>query len=433
MNFKVSWGIMGMGVMGKNLSRNFANNGISLALYNRHVKGIEEHVAFKLTQKYQELNSALYFESIDCFVAAIKRPRKILIMLPSGPILYEIINELIPLLSENDIIIDGGNSHFEDTGKRAIYLAKKKIRFLGVGISGGESGALIGPSLMVGGDPDAYELVANDLEKIAAKDIKGKSCCNYFGTGGVGHYIKMIHNGIEYVEMQLIAEVFEIYLSNSDFDIHDIYDLFKRWQESSSESYLLGISAEILSYKLGEQPFINYILDKSSNKGTGAWATANGALIGSTNSLMSAALNARFTSSFKSTRKKLSGKYKNFTSDNNMPVPNLKKTYDICRWINHHQGFEMIRQAGHYYGWDIDLSKVAGVWSEGCIIKSRLIDQLKLIFKDNGSIMEIEAFEKLAAEGQKEWRDVLSYSVKKGIPIPCITNAWSYFLAITQA
>ena len=432
MSKKVSWGVIGMGVMGTNLSRNFANQGISLALYNRFIKGSEEQIALKKTQKYPELNSALPFEALDFFVAALESPRKILIMLPSGIIVDQIINELKPLLSVKDIIIDGGNSHYKETEKRAISLDNMGIKFLGIGVSGGETGALSGPSLMVGGDLEAYKIIAEDLGKIAAKDSEGQSCCEFLGTGGAGHYVKMVHNGIEYAEMQLIAEIFEICNANAEVDFRSIEDLFKNWQNSSSESYLLGISAEILSYKESGVPYINLILDQASNKGTGAWATSSGALVGSPNSLMVAALHARFTSSNRSSRKKNSQEYKILDSSHDYPLPNLKKTYDLCRWINHHQGFEMIRQAGDLYGWNLNHVKVAQIWSEGCIIKSKLMDQLKLLFEDTSSIMEMNAFKILFSKGQKEWKGVLKYSIEKGIPIPCISSAWSYILAIIQ-
>ncbi len=422
-----------MGVMGTNLSRNFANQGISLALYNRYVKGSEEQVALKRTQSYPELNSAKPFESLDFFVSAIENPRKILMMLPAGTVVDQIINDLIPLITEKDILIDGGNSHYKETGKRFLSLAKKGIRFLGIGISGGKIGALKGPSLMAGGDPEAYHIVSKDLFKIAAKDINGQSCCEYLGSGGAGHYVKMVHNGLEYAEMQLIAEIFEICLPSSDANLESIQNLFKSWQNSSSESYLLGISLEILSYKESGEPYINYILDQASNKGTGAWAIASGALVGSPNSLMAAALHARFTSSFKSSRKKNSHEYPRVASNQNPSLPNLKKTYDLCRWINHHQGFEMIRHAGDIYGWTLNNVKVAQIWSEGCIIKSKLMDQLKLMFKNTESIMEMSAFKVLVSKGQKEWGNVLKYSIGKGIPTPCVSNAWNYYIAMTQA
>ena len=243
----------------------------------------------------------------------------------------------------------------------------------------------------------------------------------------------MVHNGIEYAEMQLIAEIFEICLPLAASNLESIQNLFKIWQNSSSESYLLGISSEILSYKESGEPYINRILDQASNKGTGAWATASGALMGLPNNLMAAALNARFTSSFQSLRKKNSIEYPSLADNNNVPLPNLKKTYDICRWINHHQGFEMIQQARDTYKWNLSLENVALIWSEGSIIKSKLMDQLKLLFPDADSVMEMSPFKKLVSKGQKEWMDVLIYSIGKGIPTPCISNAWNYFKAITQA
>lgn len=433
MNTKATWGVIGMGVMGTNLSRNFAKKGISLALYNRFVKDHEEQVAYQRTQDYPELKTAQPFESLAPFTAALESPRKILIMLPAGIIIDQVLNELIPLLSEGDVLIDGGNSHYKDTQKRAALFANKKIHFLGMGVSGGEIGALNGPSLMVGGNVAGYHIVSKDLEALAAKNSAGLSCCGYLGNGGAGHYVKMVHNGIEYVEMQLIAEIFELCLPSDDGSLDKIQRLFEDWQKSSSQNYLLGISAKILSYKENGEPFIHRILDRASNKGTGAWATASGAMTGFPNSLMAAALHARFTSCFKTEREKFAKQYPSTVSPAEGIPPELKKTYDLCRWINHHQGFEMIKHTGILYEWDLDLAKVAQLWSEGCIIKSTLMDQLCSLFTKSSSILAMNPFKTLVVEGQKEWMSVIAYGLKQAIPIPCISSAWNYYLAMTQA
>ena len=427
-----TWGLMGMGVMGTNLARNFAKKGITLALYNRYVQGSEEQIALKRTQTYPELKEALAFESLSQFISTLEQPRKILIMLPAGSVIDGILNELSPLLSRGDVIIDGGNSHYEDTEKRVLLMAQKKILFLGMGVSGGAEGALHGPSLMVGGDKEGYQIIAKDLENIAAKNRQGNPCCGYLGKGGAGHFVKMVHNGIEYGEMQLLAEIFELNLSSPKSNLETQQKQFSDWNNTESKSYLLEITAEILSYKEKGAPFIDLILDQASNKGTGAWATSIGAATGFPNTLMAAALHARYTSSFKSERIRHAKQLKFPSSDPPKEIPDLKKNYDLSRWINHHQGFEMIRHTGNNFGWDLNLSDVAQLWTEGCIIKSDLMNQLCILFKKHSSIFEMDVFQNLALNSKHQWSAILDYALTTNIPIPCLSSSWNYLLSMTQ-
>ena len=433
MNKKGSWGIVGMGTMGVSLSRNFASHGYKLSLYNRYVKGKEEKVALKLARKYNFFDEDLAFESLEDFVKSISKPRKLILMLPAGEAIDEILKKLKFLLKKGDIIIDGGNSEFKDTERRASFLKENEIQFIGMGISGGQKGALEGPSLMIGGDREAYETVKKDLNKIAAKDSKGNPCCNFLGSGGAGHYIKMVHNGIEYAEMQLLAEVFEILMTYFKLDFRLVQKELESWQNSSSDSYLLRITSTILSYyDSNGSSFISNILDKASNKGTGAWATISGAVIGSPNSLMTAALHARYTSSMKSKRIEFS-KTSNFTKkESSISLKQLKKVYDLCRWINHHQGFDMINTACKEYNWKTDLATVAQIWSEGSIIKSKLMETLGTSFCNSSSIMKMETFQNSMNKSQKDWNSVINYSGGNLIPIPCISTSWNYFLTMTQ-
>ena len=433
MNKKGSWGIVGMGVMGASLSRNFAAHGYKLSLYNRYVKGKEEKVALKLARKYNFFDKDLAFESLEDFVNSISTPRKLILMLPAGEAIDEILQNLKILLQKGDIIIDGGNSEFKDTERRASFLKKNEIQFIGMGISGGQKGALEGPSLMIGGDRKAYETVKKDLNNIAAKDSKGNPCCGFLGSGGAGHYIKMVHNGIEYAEMQLLAEVFEILMTYFKLDFKLIQNVLESWQNSYSDSYLLRITSTILSYYDSEgSNFVSKILDKASNKGTGAWAAISGAVIGSPNSLMTAALHARYTSSMKSKRIEFS-KTSNFTKkESSISLKQLKKVYDLCRWINHHQGFDMINTACKEYNWKTELATVAQIWSEGSILKSKLMETLGTSFCNSSSIMKMETFQNSMNKSQKDWNSVINYSGGNLIPIPCISASWNYFLAMTQ-
>ena len=429
---QATWGIVGLGIMGTSLSRNFANKGTSLSLYNREVKGSEEGVALSHTKQYSELKNALPFNSLPSFVESIKNPRKILLMLPAGSPTDTVIEKLIPLLTQGDVIIEGGNSHFKDTEKRAKQLSAAGIHFLGMGVSGGEEGALKGPALMIGGVKEAYMLVKNDLSAIAAKNSKGVPCCDFVGSGGAGHFVKMVHNGIEYAEMQLLAEVVSLALSDQSNSIKTIQKMLQDWQKTKSESYLLDITASLLGFQESGRPFIDLIKDEASNKGTGAWATAEGAELGSPNSLMASALHARFTSSNKKQRSLLSKTFKGKPTSTSLSLSALKVSYDLSRIINHHQGFEMIREAAIKNNWKIKLATIASLWSEGCIIKSRLMDTLVDVLKFNDSLLNAAAFMEFFNNGIASWEISITTAIQKHIPFSCHNAAWNYFLAITQ-
>ena len=432
MSNKTNWGIVGLGIMGTSLSRNFANKGTSLSLYNREVKGSEEGVALSHTKQYSELKNALPFNSLPSFVESIKNPRKILLMLPAGSPTDTVIEKLIPLLTQGDVIIEGGNSHFKDTEKRAKQLSAAGIHFLGMGVSGGEEGALKGPALMIGGVKEAYMLVKNDLSAIAAKNSKGVPCCDFVGSGGAGHFVKMVHNGIEYAEMQLLAEVVSLALSDQSNSIKTIQKMLQDWQKTKSESYLLDITASLLGFQESGRPFIDLIKDEASNKGTGAWATAEGAELGSPNSLMASALHARFTSSNKKQRSLLSKTFKGKPTSTSLSLSALKVSYDLSRIINHHQGFEMIREAAIKNNWKIKLATIASLWSEGCIIKSRLMDTLVDVLKANDTLLNAAAFIEFFNNGIASWEISITTAIQKRIPFSCHNAAWNYFLAITQ-
>ena len=429
---QATWGIVGLGIMGTSLSRNFANKGTSLSLYNREVKGSEEGVALSHTKQYSELKNALPFNSLPSFVESIKNPRKILLMLPAGSPTDTVIEKLIPLLTQGDVIIEGGNSHFKDTEKRAKQLSAAGIHFLGMGVSGGEEGALKGPALMIGGVKEAYMLVKNDLSAIAAKNSKGVPCCDFVGSGGAGHFVKMVHNGIEYAEMQLLAEVVSLALSDPSNSIKTIRKMLQDWQKTKSESYLLDITASLLGFQESGRPFIDLIKDEASNKGTGAWATAEGAELGSANSLMASALHARFTSSNKKQRSLLSKTFKGKPTSTSLSLSALKVSYDLSRIINHHQGFEMIREAAIKNNWKIKLATIASLWSEGCIIKSRLMDTLVDVLKANDTLLNAAAFIEFFNNGIASWEISITTAIQKRIPFSCHNAAWNYFLAITQ-
>ena len=431
MNSKARWGIAGMGVMGTSLSRNFAQKGIPLALFNRRVEGVEEQVALKKIKKYPELNQAQAFEDLKGFVDSIERPRKIFLMLAAGKPTTSFLELLSPLLSKGDVLIDGGNTHYQQTERRATSLKEKGIPFLGIGVSGGEEGALKGPSLMVGGDQKGYEIVKEDLFLIAAKNSKGTPCCSYFGSGGAGHFVKMVHNGIEYAEMQLLAEVYGLSkISTLDTTIQQT---LYQWNKTESKSYLLEITAALLQHQEDGVSFVEFIQDEASNKGTGAWATAVATSLGYPNTLMASALHARFISSTKSDRVRFAKQFKTPSKPSEINFSLLKKSYDLSRWINHHQGFEMLASASKSFGWKLNLSEVASVWAEGCIIKSELMYLCIKLFKKESSLLLTHSFESLLASGKKDWKELLQLAIKNETPIPCMQAAWTYFSSLKTA
>jgi 6-phosphogluconate dehydrogenase len=285
---------------------------------------------------------------------------------------------------------------------------------------------------MIGGDKEAYMLVKNDLSAIAAKNSKEVPCCDFVGSGGAGHFVKMVHNGIEYAEMQLLAEVVSLALSDQSNSIKTIQKMLQDWQKTKSESYLLDITASLLGFQESGRPFIDLIKDEASNKGTGAWATAEGAELGSANSLMASALYARFTSSNKKQRSLLSKTFKGKPTSTSLSLSALKVSYDLSRIINHHQGFEMIREAAIKNNWKIKLATIASLWSEGCIIKSRLMDTLVDVLKSNDSLLNAAAFMEFFNNGIASWEISITTAIQKHIPFSCHNAAWNYFLAITQ-
>ncbi|MGB1170436.1 MAG: NADP-dependent phosphogluconate dehydrogenase [Flavobacteriaceae bacterium] len=429
MTKKASWGILGMGVMGTSLSRNFAQKGISLAVFNRYLKGEEEGVAAERCRTYPELETAQPFEELAEFVEALERPRKILVMVPSGPAIESVLEQLLVLLSPRDILIDGGNSYFEATEKRDERFTAAGISFLGMGVSGGEEGALKGPALMVGGHAEAFDRVKEDLAQIAAKNNHGVPCLGYFGRGGAGHYVKMVHNGVEYAEMQLLAEVYECLLTQEN----PSWDLFTDWQQTESQSYLLGITASIVSYRENKALMIEQILDKTGHKGTGSWSSTSAITQGVPATLMQAALNARFTASRKEYRTKMAAELSVInTMCPALSETILKKAYDLARWVNHHQGFELLKAAKTTHVWSFPLSEAAKSWTAGCIIQSELMQELTDLLDETENLLETPRFKKCYQENSIALQELLIWGLKAKIPLPVFTATWQYLMAIAQ-
>lgn len=427
-SMKTEFGVFGLGVMGKSLSRNLARNGFRISLFNRHVEGKEENIAKNFQQQYPELENALPFDDLKAFVASMERPRKIILMVYAGSV-DAVLKSLSEVLQAGDIVIDGGNSHFEETNRRMSLMKEKELIFIGTGISGGEEGALKGPSIMPSGDAKGYLKVQKYLEAIAAKDSDGKSCCTYIGKEGSGHFVKMIHNGIEYVEMQLLAECYAI-LKSQGLSNEEMATVFEEWMEELG-SYLLGITVDILRKKEGDDYLLDKILDKAGNKGTGKWATVSIANSGEPATMMPAALFARYLSFFKEKRAEAAKVFSIKGNDDKTSIAQLKAAYQFGRIINHYQGFSVIKRVSDQNNWKVNLSETARIWTEGCIIKSDFMKELVEHLKTDGSLLF-----KLSENIKKTHPSAQSVAIegiKRELHIPCLLEAVNYFHGIKTA
>jgi len=423
---KAVFGLIGLGVMGKSLSLNLAKNGFKISIYNRHVLGLEENVALNFKNEYDVLSEALPFDELEGFVNSLQKPRKIMFMVNAGNAIDKVIENIIPYLSAGDILIDGGNSNYIHTKERFDYLKSKEIHFMGAGVSGGEEGALNGPSIMPGGDKDIYKVVQPFLEAIAAKDENNLPCCAYIGNEGSGHFVKMVHNGIEYVEMQLLAEVLSI-LKATGNNLAQIATILESWKEKS-DSYLLDITIKILRKKEGDDWLIDKIMDKAGNKGTGNWATIATAQLGVPSTLIASALFARYTSFYKEDRIELNKKYggKNLVQKPNLLSEEVLKAYQFSRIINHYQGFKLISEAAKTYKWDLNLSEIARIWTNGCIIKSNLMRTLVVILKESNNLLGDESIVKQIKALKPSANLVISQCIMNELAIPCFSEAVNF-------
>ena len=425
---KSEFGVIGLGVMGKSISLNIAENGFSTSVYNRVCES-EENVVddFIHNTSFKNMNG---FKDLKSFVDSIERPRRILIMIKAGTAIDAIIQQISPFLHKGDVIIDGGNSLFTDTQRRTIYLNQAEIDFIGCGISGGEEGARKGPSIMPGGAFEAYQKVAPILEKIAAKDKSGKPCCTFIGNDGAGHFVKMIHNGIEYAEMQLIAEVYSILKVSLTND--EISKLFYEWNTENTGNYLLEITSKILTKKEGKKYLIDLILDKSGNKGTGSWSSKTALDLGFPSTMITAAVFDRFISSFKKDRVQLS---KNITREihlNSPKIEDLKKAYQFARIINHHQGVLLMKEASKKYHWDLNFSEIARIWTNGCIIRSKFMEKSIEILKNNHDYLKDNQIFNFLHDNEDAIGETLKYGLESRIPLNTLNASFNFWISITS-
>ncbi len=422
-------GLIGLGVMGTSLARNIAGKGFSISIFNRHVAGKEEDVARKTVSQYRELEHAQPFDDLVAFAASLKTPRKIILMVNAGQAVDDIIEKLTPLLDAGDVITECGNSHFRDTGQRQKKLGERGIHFVGTGVSGGEEGALLGPSIMPGGSREGFALMKDILLGIAARNNQGEICCDHIGDGGAGHFVKMVHNGIEYAEMQLITEMYSHFRYDQKKGPEEIARIFDLWNNGDAGSYLLGITIDILRFKDADgSPLIDKISDVAGNKGTGSWTSITACELGVPVPSMTEALFSRYLSSFKADRLRYSSLYASGDVALKIDTDDLLRTYMFCRIINHYQGMKMIREASDAFGWNIDTGALLKIWSGGCIIRSALLSILREGWEECGSdIMQHPFTQQLINAHLDSIKKTMSAMTGSDRAYPVCTSCLEYF------
>ena len=429
-NMKNDMGVMGLSVMGRNLALNIADHDYKVALYNRTYS-----VGEKVMEETPHQNFTLYKELED-FVNSLSTPRKIIIMVKAGKPVDLVIDSLIPLLDEGDIIMDGGNSFFVDTIRRHKALSDQKLRYLGVGISGGEEGARFGPSIMPGGDKEAYSHVEKILQDISAKAY-GEACTAYIGDNGAGHFVKTIHNGIEYADMQLIAESYALLKHVGHLSNQELAETFTTWNEGELDSYLIEITSEIFKVKDpdSDNDLIDVSLDKAEQKGTGKWTAEEALNTGTDASLLASAVFARFMSANKVERV-VAENVLTYTGERSLItdrfefVEKVRKALYASKIIAYAQGFDLMRNAAKEYGWDLNYGEIAKIWREGCIIRAKFLDKITEAFdkdKDLDNLMLDENFKASITEYQSTLREVASTAILNGISTPALASAISYY------
>lgn len=432
-------GVIGLAVMGQNLVLNFEERGYTVAIFNRTEGTMREFVAAQGQGK-----RLLPATSIVQLLQSLKRPRKLLLMVKAGASVDALIAQCLPHLEPGDILIDGGNSHFRDSDRRCSALKERGAHFVGAGISGGEEGARHGPSIMPGGDAEAWPQIAPYLQAIAAKAGEAKEpCCEWIGSGGSGHYVKMVHNGIEYGDMQIICEVFDLLVRGLKISEDQAGEIFAKWNQTELESYLIEITASLLAYKDASGiPFVRQVLDVAQQKGTGQWAATDALEMGTPLTLIGEAVFARQLSTLIDLRADHSKVFAQFPQNQEGSIPNVDQVVEWLRQalyaskiISYTQGFMLMRQAALAQNWQLHYGNIAMVWRGGCIIRSRFLGSIRDAFSRDPQLpsLLLDPFFADALKGaQKGWRRALCFAIDKGIPTPCLASALSFYDGISS-
>ena len=419
-------GLIGLAVMGQNLVLNMADHGYTVTVYNRTTATMTEFLDGPAAGK-----SVVGTETVEELVDSLATPRRVMLMVKAGPAVDAVIESLVPLLDEGDIIIDGGNSEFTDTIRRTRDLEDRGLRFIGTGVSGGEEGARHGPSIMPGGSESAWPFVKDIFQSIAAKVADGTPCCDWVGADGAGHYVKMVHNGIEYGDMQVIAEAYDL-MKASGMGHEEMSDTFGRWGEGVLDSFLVDITADILAYRDEDGDVVlEKILDAAGQKGTGKWTAISSLVLGQPVTLVAEAVYARIVSALKGQRVEaaeiLTGPGQLLDG---LTLDDVESAMYCSKIVSYAQGFLLLRAAADEYGWDLDYGRIASLWREGCIIRAAFLDDITAAFDRRGDLTSLlidDFFSSAIRRHQDGWRRVVSLAVTNGIPVPAYSSALAFY------
>ncbi|MEU3332971.1 NADP-dependent phosphogluconate dehydrogenase [Glutamicibacter creatinolyticus] len=423
-------GVTGLAVMGANLARNFARNGYTVALHNRSIGKTDA-----LLEAHGDEGQFIRTETLEELVANLETPRRVMIMVKAGAPVDSVIDQLVPLLDEDDIIIDGGNSHYTDTRRREAALAEKGLHFVGVGVSGGEEGALLGPSIMPGGSKQSYQALGPMLEKIAAKADDGTPCCAWISTDGAGHFVKMVHNGIEYADMQVIGEAYDLMRHAAGIEPAEQAKIFADWNQGELSSFLIEITAEVLGHTDAAtgKPLVDVIQDSAGQKGTGRWTVQSGLDMGSPVSAIAESVFARSLSSQRDIRAVGQEVLQGHTAEVNLPenfVDDVRQALFASKLVSYAQGLDMLTSAAGEYGWELKLDEIAGLWREGCIIRAALLKDIMAAYKGETSpanLLFTPAFTEAIGKAVPAWRRVVAVAAQLGIPAPVFSSSLAYY------
>ena len=430
MKQKADIGLIGLAVMGENLVLNMESKGFTVAVYNRTTEKVDKFIEGRGKEK-----NFIGAKSIEEFVNSLERPRKVMLLVKAGKPVDDFIEQVIPYLEEGDIIIDGGNSHFPDTIRRTKYVENKGLLYIGTGVSGGEEGALLGPSIMPGGSKEAWPYVKDIFQSISAKVEDGSPCCDWVGENGAGHFVKMVHNGIEYGDMQLITEAYQIMKDLLKLTHDEMHEVFKEWNEGELDSYLIEITRDILAYKDEDgEPLVEKILDTAGQKGTGKWTGIAALDLGIPLTLIGESVFSRCLSAQKDERvvasRILSGPVPEFKGDKEEFIEDLRQALFASKIISYAQGYVLLREAAKEYGWNLNYGPIALMWRGGCIIRSVFLGKIKDAFDKNSELSNLlldPYFKEIIMKAQNSWRKVCATAITNGIPVPALTTALNYF------
>ncbi len=423
-------GVTGLAVMGANLARNFARNGFRVAIHNRSAAKVDT-----LMSEHGDEGDFVATPDLADFVQALERPRKVIIMVQAGPGTDAVIDQLVPLLEDGDIVVDAGNAHWEDTRRREKRLREAGLRFVGAGVSGGEEGALLGPSIMPGGDTEAYAHLAPMLEKIAAQ-VDGEACCRHIGPDAAGHFVKMVHNGIEYADMQLIAEAYDVLRTLGGATPTEIADIFRTWNTGVLDSFLIEITATVLDkvdVRTGKA-LVDVILDAAAQKGTGTWTVQSALALGVPTGAIAEAVFARAVSSQPAQRAAVLDRFGAVdvtpAADREALVNAVEQALYASKIVAYAQGFDLIRTASDDFAWGVKPGDLATIWRGGCIIRAAFLDRIKQAYEANPSLPNLLVAPDFASDvetAESSWRSVVGQAVANGVPVPAFSASLAYF------